>query len=281
MVWCCSSCSASLASMILYLRLRLSAIWSGQVHVAHELHRQRRAALDRLAAAEHVLDRRAQDALVVDAAVLVEAAVLDRDRGLLERGGDLIVVDVGPQDVGLDVAERGAVGREHLRRLAGIPRLELVDVGGGLRHADDPADDCQARQGNPADRQDERDHEHTRHGVPTVALSAPLSFASAHTVCRRRGVLSGSGLAAPRVDPGLYPAGVFVPAAHGPSAWAHAPRTGTAEQLCARRAAGPVQDPGTPNPERRLRCSRRARSVPRRPAHGCGPFAHGCHPSVP
>ncbi|MHB8658415.1 MAG: class I SAM-dependent methyltransferase [Solirubrobacteraceae bacterium] len=41
------------------------------------------------------------------------------------------------------------------------------------------------------------------------------------------------------------------------------------------------QEPGAPNVELSRRASCRARSVPRRPAHGWGPIAHGCHPSVP
>ena len=54
------------------------------VEVADQLHRDRRAALHGLVARE-VLDRGAHDALVVDALVLVEALVLDRDRRVLER----------------------------------------------------------------------------------------------------------------------------------------------------------------------------------------------------
>ena len=41
------------------------------------------------------------------------------------------------------------------------------------------------------------------------------------------------------------------------------------------------QAPGTPNVEPSVRASRRALSVPRRPAHGWGPRAQGCQPSVP
>jgi hypothetical protein len=58
-----------LASRILRLRSRVAL---ARVEVADELHGQRRAALDVVAGLE-VLDRRADDALEVDARVLVEA----------------------------------------------------------------------------------------------------------------------------------------------------------------------------------------------------------------
>ncbi len=59
------------------------------VEVAGELHRDRRSALLHLAGLE-VLERRAGDSLEVDAVVLVEALVLDRDRRLLQILGDLV-----------------------------------------------------------------------------------------------------------------------------------------------------------------------------------------------
>jgi hypothetical protein len=55
-----------------------------RVEVADQLHRQRRAALHVLVALQ-VLDGGADDALEVDALVLVEARVLDRDRRFLHR----------------------------------------------------------------------------------------------------------------------------------------------------------------------------------------------------
>src|SRR5436190_8509750 len=60
------------------LDLALERPLPGDVEVADELLRDRRAALDDSAGAQ-VLRRGAEDALVVHAAVLVEAAVLDRD----------------------------------------------------------------------------------------------------------------------------------------------------------------------------------------------------------
>ena len=56
-------------------------------------------------AGEDVLVKRAGDALVVDAAVLVEAAVLDRDNRLLHHRGDLARLD---EDPALVVGERGS-----------------------------------------------------------------------------------------------------------------------------------------------------------------------------
>jgi hypothetical protein len=61
-----------------------------------------------------VLDRRADDALGVDAVVVPEALVLDGDRRVLERLRDLLAGDRGAQDVGLDEAE--ALDRWRRRR---------------------------------------------------------------------------------------------------------------------------------------------------------------------
>ena len=61
-------------------RLPLERDLVPDVEVADELLRERRAALDDLAGAD-VLRERPRDPLEVDPAVLVEAAVLDRDRG--------------------------------------------------------------------------------------------------------------------------------------------------------------------------------------------------------
>src|SRR2546430_17431933 len=62
-----------------FLDLSLERSLARDVEVADELLRDRRAPLDDPARAE-VLDRSADDPLVVDTAVLVEAPVLDRDR---------------------------------------------------------------------------------------------------------------------------------------------------------------------------------------------------------
>jgi hypothetical protein len=77
--------------------------------VADELLGDRRTALDRLARLQ-VLQRRAGDGLGVDAAVLEEALVLDRDGGLLDALRDAVDRDRRARFVGLDEAELAAVG---------------------------------------------------------------------------------------------------------------------------------------------------------------------------
>src|SRR6201999_3914986 len=79
-----------------------------RVQVADQLHRQRRAALDVLLGLQ-VLDRGADDALEVDALVLEEAAVLDRDGGVADDLRDLAAGHRRAQDVGADEAEAAAV----------------------------------------------------------------------------------------------------------------------------------------------------------------------------
>jgi hypothetical protein len=108
--------------------LALERALLGDVERADQLHGQRRAALDGLAGLD-VLDRRADDALGVDAVVVPEALVLDRDRRVLERLRDLLARDRGAQDVGLDEAEALAVGGVDDRRGALVDRLELLEVG--------------------------------------------------------------------------------------------------------------------------------------------------------
>ncbi len=67
---------------------------AAEVEVADELHRQRRAALQGFAVGG-VLDGRAEDSGEVDAVVLVEALVLDRDGGVLQ------VVGISFQETGV------------------------------------------------------------------------------------------------------------------------------------------------------------------------------------
>ena len=83
------------------------------VEVADELLGDRRCALADLAGLG-VGDGGADDRAVVDAAVLVEVRVLDRDRPLLEVLGDLLELDRLAEDVRLHVAEAVAVGVEDL-----------------------------------------------------------------------------------------------------------------------------------------------------------------------
>jgi hypothetical protein len=98
----------------------------GDVEVADELHRDRRAALHRLARAE-VLHAGADDALVVDSLVPVEAAVLHRHRGIAQRLGEVVPRHGRAQLVGGDEPEPLAVGRVDRRGGAVVDRLEGRD----------------------------------------------------------------------------------------------------------------------------------------------------------
>ncbi len=95
---------------------------SAEVEVAHQLHRDRRAALQRGAVGD-VLDGSTEDPGQVDPVVLVEALVLDRDGGVLEVFGDFAPPDGRAQLIGLDKAEARPVGGEDLRGAAGQQRV--------------------------------------------------------------------------------------------------------------------------------------------------------------
>jgi hypothetical protein len=140
----------------------------GDVERAHELHGQRRAALDGLAGLD-VLDRRADDALGVDAVVAPEALVLDRDRRVLERLRDLRVLDRRAQDVGLDEAQARSVRGVDDAGGALVALLEVAVVGGRGREADDVA------HGTEHAQQDARheDAENEEGGAGAVLAPAP------------------------------------------------------------------------------------------------------------
>ena len=91
------------------LDLPLERPLTRDVEVADELLGDRGAALDDLARAQ-VFDRGTDDALVVDAAVLVEAPVLDRDGGLRHPRAHLRKGDWLPVLLSRDRAEEGTVG---------------------------------------------------------------------------------------------------------------------------------------------------------------------------
>ena len=91
------------------LELPLHGALVRDVEVAHELLGDRRAALDDLARLDIRVDG-ARDALRVDAAVAVEAPVLDRDRGLRHPGADPRERDDLPVALGRDRAEERPVG---------------------------------------------------------------------------------------------------------------------------------------------------------------------------
>jgi hypothetical protein len=114
--------------------------------VLDELLGDRRGALDR-AAGKDVLLERPGDAEEVDAAVLVEALVLDRDHGLLERGGDFVRLDEDPLLVAGQGRQRRAVAGEDDRVLSGVVLSAGLEVGEVLRHGhhhpEHPGDDRQ------------------------------------------------------------------------------------------------------------------------------------------
>src|SRR5438067_1012594 len=94
--------------------LALEGPLAAGVEVAHELLRDRRSALDDLAGAD-VAPESAGDPDVVDAAVLVEAAVLDRDRGRREPVGHAPEPDGLAIPLGGDRPEQRSIRREDER----------------------------------------------------------------------------------------------------------------------------------------------------------------------
>jgi hypothetical protein len=118
--------------------------------VLHELLGDRRAALHRLLAL-HVLPEGARDAGVVDALVLVEAPVLDRDHGVLHVRRDLrlpqqdaVLVVRQLRDLLLAVGgdQRGVAGGLELRRV--LERRKLV--GDRHHHPEDGRDQREQRE---------------------------------------------------------------------------------------------------------------------------------------
>ena len=148
------------------------------VQRADQLHRQRRAALQRLAGAR-VLERRADDALEVDALVLVEALVLDRDRRVLHRLRDLRRADAEAQDVVLDEAQPRAVGRQHRRDATGVLDLQRLQRRRRVCDPDDVAD--RAQDGDHRARGQHREGEDDDAGGAASAATSTLAFeASGH-----------------------------------------------------------------------------------------------------
>ncbi len=152
------------------------------VERADELHRERRAALQRLAGLR-VLERRPDDALEVDALVAVEALVLDRDGRVAHGLGHPARRDRDPQDVVLDDSELLAVGGVDARQAPWVLRLERAELGRGVRDADDIADGAQTRDDGPGDQHGDRDEDDAAGPAPLAAST--LAFeASGH----RRGL---------------------------------------------------------------------------------------------
>ena len=112
------------------LHLPLHGPLPRDVEVAHELLRDRRPALHDRAGAD-VGDGRSRDALDVDAAVLEEATVLDRDRRLADPERHLIGLDGLTVSLGRNRSEQRAVGRVQERVLADADRPQRAQVARG------------------------------------------------------------------------------------------------------------------------------------------------------
>ena len=172
-----------------------------RVEVADELHRQRRAALD--VAAFDVLDRGAQDALEVDALVLEEAAVLDRDGRLPGDGRDVLLGDRHAQRRAGDEAQPRAVVGVDRGGGAEVDRLARVERRARRRDVHDPAHRGDRADGEPGDGEAQEHEEHPG-GAATRRTAASLSSEAGHA-----GSGDGRGFAAPggppcsgRVHPG-------------------------------------------------------------------------------
>src|SRR4029077_15222433 len=114
---------------------------AAEVQIAYELHRDRRATLQRRAVGD-VLDGRTKYAGEVDAVVFVEPLVLDRHGRVLQVGGNFIPADRAAQIVGLDESQTRAVRGEHLRGAARQERVQRVQGGSGSGDVQDVADRC-------------------------------------------------------------------------------------------------------------------------------------------
>ncbi len=166
----------------LVLQIMVEPVAVRQVGVVDELHGQRRRALQAVAALDRVLDGGADDALVVERPVLVEAPVLDGDRRVLEHLGDARAGDRGVDRLGIDIAQRGPVGREYLGRGARDVGLERAEIRRRLRDVDDPAGDGERSDGDRADDQHAGHRDHALQRRTPVAPAAALSLTSAHGI---------------------------------------------------------------------------------------------------
>src|SRR5581483_12288638 len=136
-----------------------------------ELLRDRRAALERLSA-QQILPGGTRDPVVVEGAVVPEAAVLDRDRRLRHPLDDVRERERLAVLAGRDRAEQRPVGGEDERVRAEIDRTEVLEraVGldvtcGAVAAPDDPGDEHE--------QQDEEEDEDQRQAPRRLAASAP------------------------------------------------------------------------------------------------------------
>jgi hypothetical protein len=163
----------------LYLRSCFWLIFLGQIDVVDELHRQRRGALQ-LLTVDSILDRGADDALVVERAVLKEPPVLDRHRRLFDDLRDLAAGQRRVHARRPDVPERRPVGGEHLRRRAGDVWMAGVEVRRRMGDVDDPAGDGQGTHRDAADDEHGEEAEGALQRGTAIAPAAALSITSAH-----------------------------------------------------------------------------------------------------
>ena len=147
------------------LDLAVERLLAARVHVPDELLADRRAALDHLAGAD-VGPERAQDPDVVDAAVLVEALVLDGDRRPRQPRRHLREADRLPVVVGRDRAEERAVGRVDERVRADVDGLQAREAARGRER--DPGADAGDRDHDDEPAEDDG-HEHTRAAAAALA----------------------------------------------------------------------------------------------------------------
>src|SRR5215210_1409419 len=147
------------------------------VEVADQLLGDRGAALHRLAARGQVLPAGADDRRRIDAAMAVEAPVLDGHRRVLEVLRDLGAADRLPDLVGVDHADQRAVGRVDLGDRPLRDRPQRSERGGRVVDADQPETRSEGAEG---ERRPE-DHERDQEGVFLAArASLPPAGAGAH-----------------------------------------------------------------------------------------------------
>src|SRR6185437_8439508 len=169
------------------LDLPLERLLAAGVEVPDELLGERRAALQRLARGD-VLPRRARDADVVDAAVLVEPAVLDRHRCLGQPGRHLAERDRLSVLVGRNRAEQRAVACVDEGVLADLHRAQRVEAAGGGQRG------CRAeaqREDQDDDRGEDDRGDRARAAAPADAarpllLAKPMAEDEVEVVAARR-----------------------------------------------------------------------------------------------
>ncbi|EPZ87359.1 hypothetical protein BURCENK562V_C1174 [Burkholderia cenocepacia K56-2Valvano] len=177
-----------------------------QEEVARDLHRDRARALAR-AAVHQVGHARAQDADEIDAAVLVEAVVLDREHGLLHHVGNILEAHEAAALLA-ELADQHVVGGEHAQRHLRLVVRQRVERRQLRRHHDQRvADDQRAdhRQGREQADEPQRDARAERAAAPS-ATAAALLRAAAVVAIVVIGVIGSGRRTAQRVV-GLVPVG--------------------------------------------------------------------------